>query len=164
MDLRSTDPIPQEAQILGDERAVVVVKLGSPTVLHCHAYGYPAPQLNWWQGNTSVPLSSEVYEQRQDYSLLIREVRLNTLGPYTCQAYNGIGRATSWTITVKAEGTVSNPSPTEQQYIKYLIPPSRPVTPTYERDDRPQTTAPPRSFVGENLSSFSAHLARLSCP
>jgi len=47
-----------------------------------------------------LPFSSERYEQVRDYSLLIRMLERADLGPYTCQAYNGLGRAASWTITL----------------------------------------------------------------
>jgi hypothetical protein len=69
-----------------------------------------------------LPLSSEQFEQRRDYSLLIRSVTLRNLGPYTCQAYNGYGRAASWTVTVQAVGPVYSGG---SAYNEYLVPPPR---------------------------------------
>jgi hypothetical protein len=65
-----------------------------------------------------LPPSSEQFEQRRDYSLLIRSVTLRNLGPYTCQAYNGYGRAASWTVTIQAVGPVYSG---DSAYNEYLV-------------------------------------------
>lgn len=68
-----------------------------------------------------LPLSSAAYEQNRDYSLLIHSVKLSNLGIYTCQAYNGLGRAASWSVTIQAIGPVHSISPEDEPFTKYLI-------------------------------------------
>lgn len=48
-----------------------------------------------------VPYMSPLYEAR-DNVLQIKILNAETLGQYTCQAYNGIGRAATWSLTVEA--------------------------------------------------------------
>ena len=143
--------------MIGEDKTYVVVTLGAPTILQCYAVGWPPPTVTWWRGDRMLPLSSEQYEQRRDYSLLIRSVTLRNLGHYTCQAYNGYGRAASWTVTVQAVGPVYSGSPGDAVYNEFLIPspkkpdetpptrrpsyPYRPVRPPY-RPRPPPSPAP----------------------
>jgi Immunoglobulin I-set domain len=80
----------------------VRVYLETPAVLQCYAMGWPRPSVTWWRGDRILPLSSKRYEQRRDFTLLLAAVGIEDLGPYTCQAYNGLGKARSWTVTVQA--------------------------------------------------------------
>lgn len=116
-----TDPSPHPASVIGDEDHKVTVSLGSPHSLHCYAVGWPRPSITWWRGDRMLPLSSSTYEQRRDYSLLIHSVKLSNLGIYTCQAYNGLGKAASWSVTVQAIGPVYSTNPEDEQYTKFLI-------------------------------------------
>jgi hypothetical protein len=85
-------------------------------------------QVTWWKGEKMLPFSSERYEQMRDYSLLIRLVSLRDLGPYTCQAYNGQGKAASWTVTVQTMGPVSTSDTGEdREYLQYVISARRPI-------------------------------------
>ena len=121
------EPTSRPAEVIGEDKTYVVVTLGAPTVLQCYAVGWPPPTVTWWRGDRMLPLSSEQYEQRRDHSLLIRTVTLRNLGPYTCQAYNGYGRAASWTVTVQAVGPVYT---SDSTYNEYLVPPpKKPDTP-----------------------------------
>jgi len=121
------EPTSHPAEVIGEDKTYVVVTLGAPTVLQCYAVGWPPPTVTWWRGDRMLPLSSEQFEQRRDYSLLIRSVTLRNLGPYTCQAYNGYGRAASWTVTVQAVGPVYSGDSTNNEYL--VPPPKRPETP-----------------------------------
>ncbi|XP_046402802.1 LOW QUALITY PROTEIN: papilin [Ischnura elegans] len=139
-----TEPKIHEAAVIGDEATYVVVTLSVPTTLHCRAIGWPRPSITWWRGERMLPLSSNRFEQRRDMTLLIRSVGLQDLGPYTCQAYNGIGRAASWTVTLQAVGPVAGLSP-NSPYAQYLI--TRPVIPTrtpYRPPVRPLPRPSPR--------------------
>ena len=121
------EPTSRPAEVIGEDKTYVVVTLGAPTVLQCYAVGWPPPAVTWWRGDRMLPLSSEQFEQRRDHSLLIRSVTLRNLGPYTCQAYNGYGRAASWTVTVQAVGPVHT---SDSSYNEYLVPPpKKPETP-----------------------------------
>lgn len=116
-----TDPIPRPANVIGEESTAVIVALDSPTVLQCYAIGWPRPVVTWWRTDRMLPMSSDLFEQRSDHSLVIRLVTVNTLGPYTCQAYNGLGRAASWSVTLQAHGTTVGNQPDNP----YLVPPPR---------------------------------------
>lgn len=114
----------RSAEIIEDVVPSVVVTLGAPAILQCFAYGYPSPTVTWWKEEKLLDINSENYEQRRDHSLIVRRVSLRLLGPYTCQAYNGLGRAASWTTTLHAVGTVSATLTSDElAYTIYLIPP-----------------------------------------
>lgn len=99
----------------------MTVALDSPAILQCYAVGWPRPIVTWWRADRMLPMTSDLFEQRQDHSLVVRLVTVNVLGPYTCQAYNGLGRAASWTVTLQAHG--------DRKDSPYLVPPTRhPVT------------------------------------
>ena len=66
-----------------------------------------------------LPITSARIYQSEDYTLSIRTVSLSDLGPYTCQAYNGLGEAASFSVVMKAMGPVY-PSPEEQKYMRYV--------------------------------------------
>lgn len=129
------EPSSHPANVLSDEtEPKVTVSLGAPTALFCYAYGWPKPSITWWRGDKMLPLSSQQYEQKRDYSLLIHSVRLSNLGIYTCQAYNGLGKAASYSVTVQAYRNPNQPElgTEEQQYLKYLVDPTpRPHYPGY---------------------------------
>lgn len=55
-----------------------------------------------------VPFSSPLYEAR-DNVLQIKVLNGETLGQYTCQAYNGIGRAATWSMSVEAYNPYQSP-------------------------------------------------------
>jgi len=67
-----------------------------------------------------LPFSSERYEQLRDHSLLLRLVSLRDLGPYTCQAYNGLGKADSWTVDILTQGPVEGAGPGDDAYLQYV--------------------------------------------
>lgn len=76
-----------------------------------------------------IPLHNREYEVRKDYSLVIHSLQLENLGIYTCQAYNGIGKAASWSVTVQAKGPYHTEDPAQQRYLKYIVnPPEVPTT------------------------------------
>ncbi|XP_069673465.1 papilin isoform X4 [Periplaneta americana] len=140
--LEVTEPTSRPAEVIGEDKTYVVVTLGAPTVLQCYAVGWPIPTVTWWRGERMLPFSSEQFEQRRDHSLLIRSVTLRNLGPYTCQAYNGYGRAASWTVTVQAVGPVYSSSPGDHSYNEYLVPPPKKpetleVSPSTEKPSYP---------------------------
>ncbi|XP_074105077.1 proteoglycan-like sulfated glycoprotein papilin isoform X3 [Cotesia typhae] len=125
--LEVTEPHERQAAIVGEPNTYVTVTMNSPTTLYCYAMGWPRPFVTWWHGDRMLPLTSDHYEQDSEYTLLIRSVTLTNLGVYTCQAYNGIQRPSSWSMTLQAIGPVYNVKPEYQEYTKYLVePPKRP--------------------------------------
>ncbi|KAJ8966838.1 hypothetical protein NQ317_003020 [Molorchus minor] len=81
---------------------------------------------------------------RKDYSLLIHSVQLHNLGVYTCQAYNGLGKAASWAVTVKAIGPYYFTDPEELKYKPYIVnPPEDPTTTTTPQPSPPMWPQPP---------------------
>lgn len=149
--ITSKDPTVRAADIV-TYQSVTVVTLGSPIIIHCHAYGWPRPSVTWWRGERMLPLSSERYEQFRDYSLLVRRVSFRDLGPYTCQAYNGYGRPSSYTMILQAIGPVYTVDADEIEFRRYLIPAPQPdprllltTTTTTPAPFRPRPT-PPSSY------------------
>lgn len=134
------DPVERPAEILYDAVPTAVVTLGEPTTLRCYAYGYPYPSVTWWKEERIIGLNqTDLYRRGFDHSLVITRVTLRALGPYTCQAYNGKGRAASWTLTLHAVGPTLPLSVEDQPYAIYLIqPPTSPI-PT-------SLPSPPTSF------------------
>ncbi|XP_022817707.1 papilin-like isoform X2 [Spodoptera litura] len=97
------DPVRTPAKIAGDENTIVIGELGSPLSVRCLANGYPSPFILWFRGNelSKVLYSDDVYEARGKV-LLIRNLTMDTLGQYTCQAYNGEGKMALWVVNVHA--------------------------------------------------------------
>ena len=80
-----------------------------------------------------IPFKNEEFTINKDKSLIINAVKLQNLGVYTCQAYNGKGKATSWGVTVHALGPVHSTDPNDRKYLSYVI----------DRPERPETTPQP---------------------
>jgi hypothetical protein len=111
----------------------IVMSLGSPATLYCLAYGFPKPTVTWWKDTQMLPLTSERISQGDDYTLKLSSISLSDLGPYTCQAYNGLGEAASFNVRMQVYGPV-NPGPGERQYMRHVIsPPSAPIRTTTPR-------------------------------
>lgn len=119
------DPVPRPANVLGEENAAVVVALDGPALLQCYAFGWPRPAVTWWRADRMLPMSSDLYDQRPDSSLVVRLATVNVLGLYTCQAYNGRGRAASWSVTLRAYGPSGDRRPYTGPFSQYLVPPPR---------------------------------------
>uniref|UniRef100_A0A2H1V4N0 SFRICE_005771 n=1 Tax=Spodoptera frugiperda TaxID=7108 RepID=A0A2H1V4N0_SPOFR len=91
------------ANIAGDENAVVTGELGSPLSVRCLANGCPPPLVLWYKGYDILKelYNDDVYEARSN-EFIIRNLTMDTLGQYTCQAYNGVGKAALWVVNVRA--------------------------------------------------------------
>ncbi|KAF9413440.1 hypothetical protein HW555_008332, partial [Spodoptera exigua] len=100
---RPKDPVRTPARIVGGENVLVIGELGSPLSVLCLTYGSPQPYVLWYKGYdiSNALYNDDVYETR-DNVLLIRSLAMDTLGQYTCQAYNGQGKAAIWTVNVRA--------------------------------------------------------------
>ena len=71
-----------------------------------------------------LPLTSQNHEQTSGYGLYIRTVGLRDLGPYTCQAYNGLGPADSSTLTLQVLGPIDRSSISsreDQKFLSYVV-------------------------------------------
>jgi len=120
----------------------MIMSLGSPARLYCLAYGHPTPTVTWWKGTRMLPLSSDRHSM-EDFTLSLRSLALQDLGPYTCQAYNGGQQApASFSVNLQVYGPV-HPAPGEQEYMRYVVGrPSAPSRPT-PRPDIYRPTRPP---------------------
>ncbi|KAK7075724.1 hypothetical protein SK128_022420, partial [Halocaridina rubra] len=136
------DPKERPPQVVPWNPEKPVVTLGGRTVLYCRSVGWPRPSIHWWREDAMVPLSSEQFEVYRDGSLGIRVVSLRTLGPYTCQAYNGRGRAVSQTLILRALGPVFNTPISDLSFLKYIVEPPRAPSTT----SPPPPTTPPTEF------------------
>lgn len=132
------DPVTGPAEISGEADTVEIGQLGRPLNIRCLAYGNPPPTVYWYRGITGpmVPYSSPLYEAR-DNVLQIKVLNPETLGQYTCQAYNGIGRAATWSLTVEAY----NPNtPPEVVQITPRAPETEGTTPALPEFEEPVYT------------------------
>lgn len=136
-----SDPRPREAAVVPWNPESPVVSLGGASVLYCRAIGWPKPSITWWRGTNMLPLSSKLFDQYRDGTLTIRVVSLRNLGPYTCQVYNGRGRATSQTVILRALGPVYNTIPNDRDYLQYIVNP--PKAPSTTSSPPPVTSATP---------------------
>ncbi|KAK9886678.1 hypothetical protein WA026_017598 [Henosepilachna vigintioctopunctata] len=133
----------KSASVLSDEEINpnVVVSLNAPSTLYCYALGFPIPAITWWKDDSLIPLKTSQFEVHKDFSLLIHSVQLSNLGIYTCQAYNGIGKAASYSVTVQAKGPYyGKVDPRDHRYLKYIInPPNTPTRPATMTSAQPST-------------------------
>lgn len=133
------DRLSDSAYILGEPNSTQIVTLNQPALVRCLAGG-PNIHVSWWKGDTMIPYTGHRLEVHKDYSLSIRNIEISDLGTYLCQAYTGIGKPHSISVTLKAIGTVQRPE--DNRYSKYLIPPVDGPRPDYPI--RPQPVQPPR--------------------
>lgn len=136
------------------------MSINQPTVLRCLAGGHPKPYVSWWRDTEMLPLTSERFEQNRDYSLVFKQVELVDLGPYVCQAYSGVGKPKSMTVTLKTVGPIQSRTPEEDPYLQYVLDPAdvhteRPVVyrPIQPRPPTTHAPAPPRNGKLESVSS-----------
>jgi hypothetical protein len=108
-----------------------------------------------------LPFSSERYEQLRDHSLLLRLLSLRDLGAYTCQAYNGLGRADSWTVEVYTQSDPGTISPEDEEFKQFVIrgadvvgeavPSATTTTTTTTENTLDGTVGPELSYIGEGF-------------
>lgn len=122
--------------------------MNAPTTLNCFGLGYPFPAITWWKNKSLIPFDNSEFKIRSDYSLLINSVKLHNLGIYTCQVYNGYGKAASWGVTVRARGPYHFTDPKDLIYKQYIVdPPEEPgsiIETTSTTTTTPVPTAPQR--------------------
>uniref|UniRef100_A0A8D8QLD2 Papilin n=1 Tax=Cacopsylla melanoneura TaxID=428564 RepID=A0A8D8QLD2_9HEMI len=94
-------PVERPASVIGEDSTAVMVRLGRPSIVPCYAIGYPRPAITWWHQNDLIPLHNEHYDVNKNI-LTIRQMVPERLGAYTCQAYNGLGKAVSWTVHLQS--------------------------------------------------------------
>lgn len=90
-----------------------VVTVGSSATFTVTVAGFPKPKVQWFHNGKSIT-SSSVYkfvEERNEYSLIITEVKKEFEGEYSCVARNRFGQTTC-TTTLKVE--LSDLSPAEK--------------------------------------------------
>lgn len=128
--------------------------MNEPATIRCLAGGYPKPYVSWWRNKDLLPLQTERFEINRDYSLEFRDILLNDLGPYVCQAYSGQEKPVSKIVTLKAIGPVADPVREEDRpYLDYVIDPRElPTTQRpYRRPYQPRPYSPPPTPSRDNL-------------
>lgn len=146
------DPVSSPARIVGGVK-VVVTPVNEPCMLHCNAVGWPRPSVTWWRESVMLPRFSERYEQYVNYTLKIRQMTTQDVGPYECRAYNGIGQVAVWEVSVFLDGPpVLDPTDAK---LKYFGPESGAEA---EPDQQPeQTHGPPDPNQKEPLDDLSGY-------
>ncbi|XP_026315034.1 papilin isoform X7 [Hyposmocoma kahamanoa] len=141
--LQVNDPVNGPAGISGEADKVETGEFGRSLNIRCLAYGNPTPTVYWYRGLTGpmVPYSSPLYEAR-DNVLQIKVLNSETIGQYTCQAYNGIGRAATWSLTVEAYNPYQTP---EVVPITPRAPETEATTPALPEFEEPVYTVPVRT-------------------
>ncbi|KAJ8724113.1 hypothetical protein PYW07_008093 [Mythimna separata] len=96
------DPVPIPPGIAGEDNATVTGELDQPLHVRCLVYGYPNPSVLWSRDDEVdiVLYNNSIYEVTANI-LVIRSLSPDTLGPYTCRAFNEEGMA-SWRVVVQA--------------------------------------------------------------
>ena len=87
-----------------------------------------------WRNDKMVNTSDGRLEvDDENFVLRFRQVGLKDLGPYSCQAYNGLGAPDSFTTVVKTMGPVApSGDPNDRQYLQYVVdPPTAPGGQSY---------------------------------
>ncbi|KAG5871898.1 hypothetical protein JTB14_030952 [Gonioctena quinquepunctata] len=144
LDVVDTGPRPPTMLEGVEEEPPLIVSLNAPTSLNCFVLGNPFPTVTWWKGTSMIPFANSEFEIRQDNSLLIHSVKLHNLGIYTCQAYNGYGKAASWSVVVKARGPYLFTNPGEYKYRQYIVDsPDEPTPSTTASSTTSTTPIPP---------------------
>ncbi|KAG0713545.1 Papilin [Chionoecetes opilio] len=123
--LTVTDPKHREVEVVPWNPKTPLASLGNKISLYCRAVGWPRPKVTWWRGSKMLPFVSEGFKQFRDGSLTIRVVTVRRLGPYTCQSYNGYGRAASQTIILHALGPVYNTLASDKDFLQYIVDPPK---------------------------------------
>ena len=92
------------------------------------------PPSTRWRNDKMVNTSDgRLEEDAENFVLRFRQVGLKDLGPYSCQAYNGLGAPDSFTTVVKTMGPVApSGDPNDRQYLQYVVdPPTAPGGQSY---------------------------------
>lgn len=71
------------------------VDKGDMVLLDCLVSGNPSPNVVWLKDNFALPLQAGIAVLSNN-SLLIVSARRQDSGVYTCEAFNGKGRARAW--------------------------------------------------------------------
>ncbi|XP_047994781.1 papilin-like isoform X5 [Leguminivora glycinivorella] len=129
IELRVDGPVEAPAGIVGESESEVIGDIGHKLRIRCLAYGFPTPSIAWYHRptGTMVPYDSAKYEARGN-ELLIKSLGIDTLGEYTCQVFNGLGKAVSWTVTVRAERADASWPDSPYLVQRGIAPPPRPRT------------------------------------
>jgi peroxidase len=86
----------------------VIGQLDQLVQLPCNTSGLPKPAVTWWKNTRMLPLlnSSNAnwqFELGPNNELRIRQMTVEDLGVYTCQAHNSYGPIQVWDVSLLLE-------------------------------------------------------------
>ncbi len=95
---------PDEPEVKA-ERATVHAGVDYQVELVCVVYSEPAADVLWYKDTMLLDANGSRYMQQKGnrHTLLIRNVRMDDFGNYSCSASNMLGKARAY-ITVQGEG------------------------------------------------------------
>lgn len=80
-------------------------EIGTSVTLACDAEGIPTPNLTWYRNTVPInPMTDSRYRIEEDYSLVVKSLRVEDSGMYQCWARNDAGEnsLTTW-LKVKSK-------------------------------------------------------------
>ncbi|XP_077535962.1 uncharacterized protein LOC144148277 [Haemaphysalis longicornis] len=92
--------------------ARVSVRVSETARLACVVVGFPRPSVQWYRGGKLLPKCSARYATLGDFTLVIRNVKLEDKGIYTCRAYNYHRDPAVWKVSL----SVLPPSPSRPDW------------------------------------------------
>lgn len=103
---------PPVAPVIKKELANISISEGeSVAILEAQVTGYPKPKINWYKGGEILQASEHykmLYEDEENYALIIKNVKAEDAGSYRLQASNELGTAdTSAELTVLKEPKIT---------------------------------------------------------
>ncbi|KAF0294269.1 Lachesin [Amphibalanus amphitrite] len=118
-DIQDTDQATYECRCQINLQTSVIAGEKQRVELHCHATGFPPPEITWRRDNNALlPTGSAIYRGNV---LVIHNIKKEDRGMYYCVATNGVSEGSRRNVAVEVEfpPVISVPRPTLRQALQY---------------------------------------------